>query len=118
MEPSALVSLGNRWERAAQELEITIQAPYTLVARDGARFEFACLLPQFGGTNGMVLGTKYDEAAANAATAAGLGFSFLSAGTDAELFEIDSYVVCLRDWGWNAKDSPPDWLVSGGGDAV
>ena len=61
----------SRWQRAAQELEITIQAPYTLVARDGARFEFACLLPQFGGKNGMVLGTNYDEAAANAATAAG-----------------------------------------------
>ena len=52
----------------------------------------------------MVLGTNYDEAAANAATAAGLGFSYLSAGSDAELFEIDSYVDCLeRTWGLECK---------------
>jgi hypothetical protein len=118
METLALASLGSRWQKAAQELEIAIEAPYLLVARDGALFEFACLLPQFGGTHGMVLNTKYDEAAANAATTAGFGFSYLSAGKEGAPFEIETYIDCLRDWGWSSTASPPAWLLSGGTDAV
>ena len=99
-------------------MEIAIQAPFTLMGRDGARFEFACLLPQFGGEHGILLGTNYDDVAANAATAAGFGFSYMSAGESGEPFEIDTYVECLRDWGWSSNGSPPGWLITGSADAV
>jgi hypothetical protein len=119
MEISSLDSLGSQWQRAALELGIEFQGPYTLVAADGARFEFACLLPQFGAERGMLLGVSYDKVAAEGAVQAGFGFSYLDAEYPSEPFELSGYIECLRDWGWSAKrENPPNWYTAEERDAV
>jgi len=119
MEMASLASLGRQWRRAALELGIEFQGPYTLVAADGARFEFACLLPQFGAERGMLLGATYDKVAAEAAAQAGFGFSYLDAENSSERFELSGYIECLRDWGWSAKrERLPNWYAAEGRNAV
>jgi hypothetical protein len=119
MDTSSPNSLGSQWSRAASELGIACESPYTLVVPNGARFEFEVLLPQFGATRGMLLGTRFDEAAAQAATVEGFGFSFLDADRTGEPFDLSGYVECLRDWGWAARDdAPPTWYGSRARDAV
>jgi hypothetical protein len=110
MDVSSPNSLGAQWQRAASELGIACQSPYTLVAQDGSTYEFEALLPDFGKPRGMLLGTAFDEAAANAAIQEGFGFSCLDALRADEIFELSAYVECLRDWGWAAKAAtPPPW---------
>jgi len=119
METSSPTSLGSQWQKAASELGIACQSPYTLVMSNGERFEFEVLLPQFGATRGMLLGTEFNAAAAQAATLEGFGFSYLDAGSVDEPFKLSEYIECLTDWGWVAKgDPPPTWYGSRGRDAV
>jgi hypothetical protein len=67
----------------------------------------------------MLLGAIFDEAAAQAATQEGYGFSYLDADRSSEPFDLSGYVECLRDWGWAAKvDAPPTWYGSRTRDAV
>src|ERR1044072_7445010 len=115
MDTASLALLGDQWRRAAQELGIKCQIPYTLVAIDGATFEFACLLPQFGAARGMLIGATYNKAAADAALSAGFAFSHFDAEPQYVPFEIAGYVDCLKDWGWAVpREQPPAWFTSGG----
>ena len=109
MECLSPVLLGTQWARAAKDLGVEIVVPYTLEVSQVERYEFACLLPQFGATNGMLLRTTHDKAASVAAAANEFGVSEMYAETRLE-YEVSSYIECLCDWGWVSKDqSPPEW---------
>jgi len=119
MDKSPPNSFGSQWLRAASELGIACQSPYTLVVASGPRFTFEVFLPQFGAPRGMLLGTVFDKAAAQAASLEGFGFSYLDADHSGEPFELSGFVECLRDWGWAAKgDAPPTWYRLRRRDAV
>jgi len=110
--------LGDYWRRAAQLLDLEIQAPFILESSNGERFEFACLLPQFGSARGLLVGLMADSAGARAGTAAGYAVSRMGATTRAP-FELASIVECLVDWGWAVEGkSPPDWYINASGNAV
>ncbi len=106
MARHSLTLLGAQWKRAANDLGVEIAVPYVLHATDGAAHEFACLLPQFGGPKGVLLRIAYDKPAADAACAAGFSVSHMDAETRLD-FNLESYIDCLRDWGWTADAEPP-----------
>jgi hypothetical protein len=109
---TATHQLGNQWLHAASRLDIECVAPYTLNCPDGRCFQFACLLPQFGSTKGMLLAATYDTAAARAAAELGHGYSCLDPHATEES-DLDSYIDCLRDWRWAATGrEPPFWYAS------
>lgn len=108
MEWLSPVLLGTQWARAAKDLGVAIVVPYTLEASQVESYEFACLLPQFGAPNGMLLRTTHDEAASACAAANGFGVSEMCAETRLD-HEIASYIECLCDWGWVSTDLPPEW---------
>ena len=108
MECLSPVLLGTQWARAAKDLGVEIVVPYTLEVSQVERYEFACLLPQFGATNGMLLRTTHDKAASVAAAANEFGVSEMYAETRLE-YEVSSYIECLCDWGWVSTDPPPEW---------
>src|SRR5262245_26609875 len=119
MESESPNSLGAQWRRAALELDIECRVPFTLSTPTGESFEFACLLPQFGGERGILLLSSYNASATGAATAAGFGYACVEAARPSEPFELSTYIECLIDWGWLASGSPaPDWYVAGVRNAV
>ena len=109
MDAASRALLGAQWQRAAEELKIEIQVPFKLEAPDGALYEFACLLPQFGAPHGMLLDVRYEQCAADAAAKAEYGFSYMDAETRVP-FDLSGYVDCLHDWGWASdQQRPPKW---------
>ena len=105
--------LRDQWRTVASALSIQFIAPFSLSLPDGARREFAGLLPQFGGTRGMLIDTEYSPVAFSAATAAGFGCSTMQAENRHLPVEPESYIECLVDWGWSAQDQQaPGWYAS------
>jgi hypothetical protein len=111
MEWLSPVLLGTQWARAAKDLGVAIVVPYTLEASQAESYEFACLLPNFGAPNGMLLRTTHDKAASLAAAANGFGVSEMYAETRLE-YDVASYIECLCDWGWVSTDPPPEWYLA------
>ena len=101
--------LGREWLTIASRLAIECVAPFAVDFPDGSRFEFACLLPQFGGKLGMLLMADFYRPAALAASDLGYGVSCLGAG-DPEYPDLDSAIRCLNDWTWTSSAcAPPHW---------
>jgi hypothetical protein len=51
--------LRDQWHIVANALSIKFVAPFILKLRDGTEWEFACLLPQFGKQQGMLIDAEY-----------------------------------------------------------
>ena len=117
MQPSPRDLLGANWKQAARKLTIDIHIPFTLEMPGGARYPFACLLPQFGAPRGMLLDVLYDKIAADAAVQVGFGFSIMDPDLHQPL-DLSGYIDCLHDWGWVPTDQrPPLWYKYQDGDA-
>jgi len=101
--------LGADWKKAAELLGVECIAPYSIEGPNGERYEFACLLPDFGAPSGMLIAVNYDREAVE--EAGKLGYTHSSMSADNRLpFEIDSFMECLRDWGWvNSDKQSPSW---------
>ncbi|MEZ5494491.1 MAG: hypothetical protein R3E61_07880 [Pseudomonadales bacterium] len=56
---SELQLLRDQWQIVANALSIKFVAPFVLKLRDGTEWGFACLLPQFGNEQGILIGTEY-----------------------------------------------------------
>jgi hypothetical protein len=109
MDRASLELLRAQWQRAATDLGIEFVSPYILEVSQLERYEFACLLPQFGAARGMLLRTAHDKAAIAAAVANGFGISQMGPETKLE-YDISSYIECLCDWGWAVEHlPPPEW---------
>ena len=109
MAADELELLRSQWCTVASELSIACVAPYVLRLPDSTAYEFACLLPQFGGTSGMLIGLRYSQAAAKAATRAGFGYTFMGPEHFYVPVKAHDYIECLRDWVWVAQGAPPPW---------
>ena len=118
MKASPRDLLRTQWRDAARVLGIECTAPIIVEASTGERFEFACLLPQFGGPLGTLVDAFDNRAARLAAAAAGYCLSTMQPDTRLP-FNAADYVDCLIDWGWaDTNRSPPDWYAEGIGNAV
>ena len=101
-------SESERWKHLANRLGIEAVAPFALDV-SGKRAVFAALIPQFGGTAGMIVDPDWStiEPHQESLLSAGYGFSCLELG-DAD--DDDSAREMFSDWGWSSDGQPPDWL--------
>ena len=102
--------LREQWRIVATALGFQFVAPVSLPTADGTQWEFAALLPQFGGKRGMLIDSEHSAAAFKAATAAGYGISCMLAERR-ESIDPQSYVECLVDWGWVGPEAAPEWYT-------
>jgi len=114
MNDSDRALLREQWRNVSGALEIEFLAPIIIDAHTGERFEFACLLPQFGAARGMLIDVVagHIASARQAASLGGFALSTMAPETRLEVRPAD-YIECLLDWGWTARNqSPPDWYVA------
>jgi hypothetical protein len=71
--------LRDQWHIVANALSIKFVAPFILKLRDGTEWEFACLLPQFGKQQGMLIDAEYSANAFSVAVESGYAVSSMLA---------------------------------------
>ena len=104
--------LREQWQSVARALHIEFVGPFLLPLRTG-HYEFAGLLPQFGGQRGMLIDVQYVREAFSAASSSGFACSSMSAESHHLPVDPANYIECLLDWGWSAKEQlPPEWYRS------
>ena len=101
--------LREQWRTVATDLSILFVAPYALRLPNGASYEFACMLPQFGSTLGMLIDSEHSDAAFEAAVGAGFGITSMAAEQHHVPINASDYIECLHDWGWVGPGAPPGW---------
>jgi hypothetical protein len=109
-----------QWLSIAAELGIECIVPVVIDTVSGGRFEFACLLTQFGSTRGMLVDVEagYIEAAREAARIGGFGLSTMAPESNLILRAAD-FIECIVDWGWAAEGKhPSDWYSKAVANAV
>ncbi len=96
------------WKQLAERLNIVAVAPVELEIR-GQRLAFAALLPQFGGSAGLVADPRWEaiEPYVDGLIEAGFGYS---AVTLDETVDDESARDMLRDWTWSGAGIAPDWV--------
>lgn len=104
------------WRIAADALSITVEAPYVLNAPNCGKVLFAAYLPDFGTSQGMVIGLlgrptyMRDKALLSAAKSRGLYSSFISAEIYAR-YDEEVFKEALTDWGFfGSEERRPNWL--------
>ena len=103
--------LREQWRIVANGLGIDFVAPISVSLPDGSRWEFAALLPQFGGKRGMLIASEYSAPAFTAAKEAGYCISCMGAEHRHVPIDPESYIDCLVDWGWVGKAAAPVWYT-------
>lgn len=96
------------WLAVAADLGVRVISPFELIVH-GTRVAFTALLPQFGGSAGMIIDPDWSviKPHADALTKAGYGYSCISIDGSAP----DEMRDVLLDWGWNGTTAQkPDWL--------
>lgn len=99
--------LREQWRTAASTLGIEFVAPFHLTANDGSAYEFAALLPQFGGVRGMLIDVEHRPEAFEAGIRAGFGCTSVPPQASHLPFDTSSYVECLLDWGRRLRLKKP-----------
>ena len=96
------------------DLGIAVSGPVEIVLPSGQRFEAPLLVHDFGGPKGMVvvcdgeivlrLGDEIVEA--------GYGISNLGEPWKKELYDRQTHIEMLSEWGWwGPESSRPEWLL-------
>lgn len=101
--------LREQWRLVANVLIIKFESPFFLDLPSCKKWEFAGLLPQFGGKRGMLIGVEHNSEAFTLAKELGYGITSMLAETHYLPIDATSYIECLKDWGWVSKDLPPKW---------
>ncbi|BBE50662.1 hypothetical protein OYT1_ch1102 [Ferriphaselus amnicola] len=100
--------LREQWQTVAHALKIEFVGPFMFPLKNG-HYEFACLLPQFGSERGMLIDVEYVRDAFAEAISAGFACSSMLAEEHHLPIDPADYINCLVDWGWSAKEPPPEW---------
>lgn len=100
------------WIDAAADLNIKFIHPYHLIGIDGYEYEFAGLLPDFGGKKGMLIPDRKttEDALLMAELVGGYSMTYLNF-TYYNEYDRDIFIEALSAWGWNKKNDPPEWLL-------
>ena len=109
---SELQLLRDQWQIVANALSIKFVAPFVLKLRDGTEWEFACLLPQFGNEQGMLIGTEYSANAFSEALESGYAVSSMLAEHHHLPINAENYIEWLVEWGWASSETEPEWYAN------
>jgi hypothetical protein len=102
-----LSPLSDFWREVSADLGIKVTTPFSLITASGKRLQFDALVHEFGSRLGMLLMERWDAAKAGAAAEMGYGYSCLSAG----IYDRETVIEILQDWGWSRPSPAPEWLV-------
>jgi hypothetical protein len=111
MKISEREQLREQWRSVASELGLQFVAPFSLALADGSHWEFAALLPQFGGGQGMLIDSEHSAAAFAAAAFAGYRVSSMLPESHHLPVDASNYIECLVDWGWAGESAAPNWYA-------
>ncbi len=90
-----------------------IVVPFRLTVREGIQINAQALLPQLGGSKGMIIVTHYDELHGHGSELVGMGYGYsvLDEPSVSEDYDLDTCIEMFSDWGWgNASERKPDWM--------
>jgi hypothetical protein len=104
--------LGRHWLDIAQELGLTVEAPFTVILPSGASVTVDARLHDFGGPSGMLLVAEYSRIREHTESLVnqGFGYSTLDSPTPGESYDREITLEMLQDWGWASESPPPPWL--------
>lgn len=103
--------LRDQWRAVASSLSIQFITPFFLPLPDGSKWEFAALLPQFGGERGILIGVEHSAAAFAQARACGYGVCSMLGEHHHLPVLAENYIECLSDWGWVGQGPVPEWYT-------
>jgi ActR/RegA family two-component response regulator len=105
------ISRTQYWADAAEDLRLSVDAPFSVAIPTGESFEFIARLRYFGAENGMLLLSDYGAIATHSEALVALGYGYSTLSDPCEPYEREMCLELLRDWGWSgpAQDTP-DWL--------
>jgi hypothetical protein len=105
------------WRDAAEDLQITVVAPYELSDAAGNIAAVAVAwIESFGSAQGVVVAglhaqRSHEEAIRSAARCQGKFLSFINVESYAQ-YDRDLFVATLNDWGWHGNPAAsPDWYT-------
>jgi hypothetical protein len=104
------------WSRVARDLDLVIQAPFSLHLESGINIEACFLLKNYASAKGMIIVTDFSVVSPfiDEIIAAGYGFSTLSDPNPSASLNYDrkEFIEILRDWGWSGPEElRPEWCL-------
>lgn len=108
--------MSGNWKNAASDLGVNIETPYALKDADGVEVQCVAYLPDFGGSNGMVVGVihppdfRADGRLISVARSRNLGYSFINFEAYKH-YNKEEFKIALIDWGFSGDQSHrPEWM--------
>ncbi|EKO89355.1 hypothetical protein LEP1GSC151_2152 [Leptospira interrogans serovar Grippotyphosa str. LT2186] len=101
------------WKDAAENLNLEVEIPFSIILADNLKINVSVLLKNFGAKNGMLIITNYEdiEPYLEKIYEAGYGFSTLSEPSENEQYLRKDFIELLSDWGWTGDvNLKPEWL--------
>jgi hypothetical protein len=115
---TAAQQIADAWKVAGVDLGIQVVCPFVLNNAAGNAVEYPVLLPQFGGTRGMliVVDWGYDTNDDRFRTAIDQGYTYCCLYPEFHgRYQRDGFIEMLTDWGWNASSgAAPAWYSANG----
>jgi hypothetical protein len=102
------------WRQAERDLGISIETPFQLELANGSALVFDVLVKEFGAKNGTLLADDYSyvEKHAEEILSRGYTFSVYLQPNPTEMYDRDSYIEMLSEWGWcGPQQLRPRWLL-------
>ncbi|EMF92736.1 hypothetical protein [Leptospira santarosai] len=101
------------WKDAAENLNLEVEIPFSIILVDNLKINVSILLKNFGAKNGMLITTNYEdiEPYIEKIYEAGYGFSTLNEPSENEQYSRKDFIELLSDWGWTGDvNLKPEWL--------
>ena len=106
------------WQKAGIDLGIEFMSPFAFKASSGRKFICSGLLPDFGGSGGTVIYSRFDfitdeewDKADNTIYELGYYRSALNP-LYYEKYDRATFIETLNDWGWyGLEDKIPKWFT-------
>jgi hypothetical protein len=111
-----MTSTISTWLRqGADALGLSVDFEYKVAIEGRALVRAVARIQSFGGANGMLVFSHYDDVRSSATelVRAGFGYTVLDERRPDEVFDLESYKEMLLDWGWTGPNSSrPPWMPS------
>lgn len=99
--------------RACGDLGLRVDLGFRLKLTGKREIEAVARIVDVGAPNGMIVFLSYDavQSVKDKLLEAGYGFSVMDEPDAREAYDIESYKVLFRDWGWTGElGKKPDWM--------
>lgn len=102
------------WAEAARDLNLNIEAPFSVCLENGELLNAAFVVREFGDKNGMLVFRDSSQVSnyGNRITDLGFSYSIIREPKNKVNYCKETFVNILSDWGWTGPhEEEPDWLI-------